>query len=67
MADGKVIVDGTEISIEDLSDKCKYFNAQVSSLTMQIEEQQFKLAQLTAAKEVFENTFLKALQDESEE
>lgn len=67
MANGKVVVDGAEINIEDLSDKCKYFNAQVSNLTMQIEEQQFKLAQLTAAKEVFENTFIQALKEEDEE
>ena len=60
----KIIVDEKELDIENLSDKAKYFNAQVSSLTMQIEEQQFKLAQLTAAKQVFENSFIEALNED---
>ena len=60
----KIIVDDKELDIEALSDKAKYFNAQVSSLTMQIEEQQFKLAQLTAAKQVFENSFIEALNED---
>ena len=60
-------VDGNDIDVESLSDKSKYFNAQVGNLNQQIDEAQFKLAQLTAAKQVFENSFIESLNEEDEE
>ena len=64
MENPTINVDGNEIDFDSLSDKSKYFNAQVNSLNMQIEEQQFKLAQLNAAKQVFENSFIESLEEE---
>jgi len=64
MSEQTITVDGNEIEFDSLSDKSKYFHAQVQSCNMQIDEQQFKTAQLTAAKQVFENSFIESLEEE---
>ena len=59
-------VNGEQLDLDTLSDKSKYFNAQVQSLNEQIGQAEFKMAQLHASKQVFENSFIESLEEDEE-
>lgn len=59
-----VDVDGIKVDVNTLSDKAKYFNMQVIDLQNKIAKAQFDLAQLEAAKQMMENTFVDTYKEE---
>ena len=59
-----VEVDGIKVDVSELSDKAQYFNMQVIDLQNKIAKAQFELAQLEAAKQMMENTFVDAYKEE---
>jgi len=59
-----VDVDGIKVDVNTLSDKAKYFNMQVIDLQNKIAKAQFDLAQLEAAKQMMENTFVETYKEE---
>lgn len=59
-----ITIDGKEYEVESLSDNAKYCIAQVQNLNAQADEQQFRLAQINAAKQAFESTLIKEVTEE---
>ena len=59
-----IAIDGKEYEVESLSDNAKYCIAQIKNLNAQTEEQQFRLAQIAAAKQVFEASLIKEVTEE---
>ena len=64
MSNEKITIDGKEYEVESLSDNAKYCIAQIQNLNAQTEEQQFRLAQTAAAKQVFESTLIKEVTED---
>ncbi len=63
----QITVDGTDINFDELSDQSKYFYTQIVNVKAQINEQQLKLAQLEAANQVFEASFIESVKEVEEQ
>ena len=64
MNNENITIDGKEYEVASLSDSAKYCIAQIQNLNAQTEEQQFRLAQTAAAKQVFEASLIKEVTEQ---
>ncbi len=66
MSNPKIEIDGVEINYDELSEKARYFHAQTVDLSRKIEIAEFELAQLQASKQVFDASFVDAVQNDED-